>query len=122
MAFLRDERAVAAAKQGNPERVADWWVQPEIKSKRKKSKNEKKGNNAKKQEATAGHGIIGEGSWDEVGALGLGEHEEMDEEMDKEEGGVLLKEEFLGFESPARMSSAWSVVGDGEGEEEENEE
>ena len=86
----------------------DWWVQPEIKSKRKK------GNNVKNQEATAGHGVIGEGLLDAVGTLGLGE----DEEMDEEEGGISLKEEVLGFESPVLMSPAESV--DGEEEEAED--
>ena len=33
--LLGDERAMAAVQQGSPERVADWWVQPEIKSKKK---------------------------------------------------------------------------------------
>ncbi|CAD6578575.1 MAG: hypothetical protein ASARMPRED_008766 [Alectoria sarmentosa] len=115
LALLRDERALAATQQGNPEHVADWWVQPEIKSKRKKSKKEKRGKNGKKQGATARQSFIVEGLGDDVGALGLGEEEEMEEE----EGGVLLKEVLVGFESPALMSPAGSVEGDEEDEEEE---
>ena len=114
LALLRDERAVAAAQQGNPDRVADWWVQPEIKSKRK----ERKGKKAKNQGATAGRAVSVDGLRADVEALGLGEEEEMEGEMEEEEGGVLVKEEYEGFESPVVMSPVGSVVGDGEEEEE----
>lgn len=122
LALLRDERAVAAAQQGNPDRVADWWVQPEIRGKRKKGMKGKKGKNAKKLGATAGQGVNVERFGDDVGALGLGEDEEMKEEMEEEEGGVRLEEGFEGFESPAMMSPVGSVVGDREEEEDAEEE
>ena len=116
--LLRDERAVAAALQGNPERVADWWVQPEIKSKKKR----KRGKNAKKQGATAGVDVNNEGLGDDVGWMALGEEEETVEEMEgekeeetkKEGGGVLLEERYEGFDSPVMMSPTGSVVSDGE--------
>ncbi|KAF6222626.1 hypothetical protein HO133_000673 [Letharia lupina] len=119
LALLTDERAVAAAQQGNPERVADWWVQPEIKSKRKDSKKKKKGKNAKEQGATAGQGVSVEGFQDDFGALALGKDGDIEEKMKREEGGVSLEEEFEGFESPVMMSPAGSVIGEGQEEEED---
>lgn len=95
--LLRDERAVAAAQQGNPERVADWWVQPEIKSKKK----EKKRKNAQGQGTTVGRRVDDEAIRDGIKALNLGEETETVEE---EKGSVLSEEGFQGFNSPIMMS------------------
>lgn len=107
--LLRDERAVAAAQQGNPERVADWWVQPEIKSK----KNKKKRKNAQKQGTTTDQRLDDEAIRDGVGALSLGEEAEIVEE---EKDSALSGEEYEGFVSLVMMSLTGLVVG---GEDEE---
>lgn len=102
--LLRDERAVAAAQQGNPERVADWWVQPEIKSKKK----EKKRKNAQGQGTTAGRRFDDEAIRNGIEALNLGEETETVEE---EKGSALSEEGFQGFNSPIMMSPTGPVVG-----------
>lgn len=112
---LELERNAARDKQGYPERVRDWWAAPTMVGK-KKRKGKRMG---KKQGAMAGEGVSVEGLRDNVGALGLGEREEMAEEMDEEEGGVLVEEEYEGFESPVAMSLVGSVGGDGEKKDEE---
>lgn len=102
--LLRDERAVAAAQQGNPERVADWWVQPEIKSKKK----EKRRKIAQKQGTTAGQRVGGELIRDSITALNLGEETEI---VKEEKDSALSEAGFQGFESPVMMSPMGSVVG-----------
>lgn len=114
---LEMEREAAKAEQGNPERVMDWWPGATIVGKKKRKRRV----NGKKQGATASQGVNAEGSGDEDGALGWGE-----DEMDVDEGGVLLseKEEFEGFNSPVMMSPEGSEMGgegEGEGGEEEDE-
>ena len=110
--LLRDERAMAAAQQGNPERVADWWVQSEIKSK-KKGRKEK---NPKRHGAMAARNVSVEGLGDDVRDLGLSDGEE---EMEAEEGRPFLDEHFQGSYSPVVLSPEGSVVGDGDEEDEE---
>lgn len=102
--LLRDERAVAAAQQGNPERVADWWVQPEIKSKKK----EKRRKIAQKQGTAAGQRVGGELIRDSITALNLGEEMEI---VKEEKDSALSEAGFQGFESPVMMSPMGSVVG-----------
>ena len=113
---LELEREAARNEQGHPERVQDWWAAPTMVGKKKRRKEKMVG---KKHGATAGQSVTTEGLGDDVGALGLGEDEEVEKEMEEEDGGVLLEEEFEGFESPAMMSPVGSVVGDGEEDEEE---
>lgn len=112
---LELEREAAKREQGYPERVQDWWAPPTMVGKKKRKKGMTVGGN---QGATADGGGIGEG---------LG-----NEEMDEEEGGVLLEEEHQGSQSPIMMSPGGSQspvvmspvgsVGGDEGEEEEEEE
>ena len=111
---LELEREVAREKQGHPERVRDWWAEaPMVGKKRRRGMMMRE-----EQGATAAQSVGAEGLRDEDGALGRGE-----EEMDVEDGGVLLdeEEEFEGFESPVMMSPGGSVIGDGEEEEEDEE-
>lgn len=110
--LVRDERAMAAAQQGNPERVADWWVQPEIKSKKKG----KKGKNADGRGAMGARSVSVEGLGNDVKGLGLGDG---DEEMEAEEGSPSPEEGFQGSYSPIVLSPEGSVVGDGDEEGEE---
>ena len=110
--LVRDERAMAAAQQGNPERVADWWVQPEVKSKKKG----KKAKNANRQGAMDARSVSVEGLGNEVRDLGLGDGEE---KMEVREGSPSLEEEFQGSYSPILLSPEGSVVGDGDEEDEE---
>lgn len=110
--LVRDERAMAAAQQGDPERVADWWVQPEIKSKKKG----KKGKNANRRGAMGARSVSVEGLGNDVKDLGLGDG---DEEMDAEEGSPSPEEGFQGSYSPIVLSPEGSVVGDGDEEGEE---
>ena len=113
--LLRDERAMAAAQQGNPDRVADWWVQPEIKSKRKG----KKGKDAERRGGIAARSVSLEGLGDDVRDFGLGDGEE---EMEEEEGSPSPEEEgFQGFNSPVMLSPVGSVVGDGDEEDDDEE-
>lgn len=99
------EREAAKARQGYPTRVQDWWAAPTMVGKKKRWKLKAVGEN---QGATACEGVFGEG---------LG-----DEEIDEEEGGVPVEEEFVGFDSPVMMSPSGSVGDDGGEEEEEEEE
>ena len=110
--LLRDERAIAAVQQGNPERVADWWVQPEIKSKKKG----KKGKNAKRHGAIAARSVSVEGLGDDVRDLGLSDG---GEEVEAEEMSPSLEEGFRGSHSPVVLSPEGSVVSDGDEEDEE---
>ena len=109
--LLRDERTVTAAQQGNPERVVDWWVQPQTKSK----KGKKKGKKGKQPGATAARSVTMEGLRDDVGDLNLGGEEEMEEG----EASYTLEEGFRGFDSPLMLSPTGSVVCEGEEEDEE---
>lgn len=94
---LELEREVAREKQGHPERVQDWWAEAPMIGKKKR----KRMMMGEEQGATAAQSVGAEGLRDEDGGLGRGE-----EEMDVEDGGVLLdeEEEFEGFESPVMMS------------------
>ena len=105
--LLRDERAMAAEQQGNPERVTDWWVQPEIKSKKKG----KKGKNANRQGAKGARSVSVEGLGNDVRNLRLGDGEE---KMEVEEASPSLEEGFQGSYSPVMLSPEGSVVGDGD--------
>lgn len=102
---LETEREAAKREQGYPKRVQDWWAAPTMVGKKKRWMLKAVGEN---QGATAGEGVFGEG---------LG-----DEEIDEEEDGVAVEEEFVGFDSPVMMSPSGSVGDDGGKEEEEEEE
>ena len=110
--LLRDERAMAAVQQGNPERVADWWAQPEIKSKKKG----KKGKNGKGRGPNAARSVSVGGLGDDVGNLDLGDG---GEEMEAKEGSPSWEEGFQGSHSPIVLSPGGSVVGGGDEEDEE---
>lgn len=111
---LELEREAARDEQGYPERVQDWWAAPTMVGK-KKRKGKLLG---KKQGASAGQGVSVEGLGDDVGALGLGKDQEL-EEMEEEDGSVCSEETFEGFESPVVMSPAGFEMGDGQEVEEE---
>lgn len=111
---LESEREKAKGEQGYPERVRDWWAAPTMVGKRHGRKMRAR----KRREAAAAKGASEEGLREEDVALGG-----KDEEMDEDEGGVLLSEgqELEGFNSPVMMSPGGPGMGDGEGEGEDEE-